>query len=299
LLTTFLISLLTWQDFSTTVKLARIEVRAIDQLGKPLQGLTLEDLEVTENESKLRTRSLVRDELPLDLFLIVDVSGSMHANVARISQTAKQALKALKPNDRVALMSFNLKNKIRLELSSDLELVEEKIMELAQKKNFGGGTVINTPIYDAARILRKDSPKERRRAILILTDGLGTKGTRSARLLNELWEGDITLNALILDPTKLARGIGIYRRVTSPYSIAIDASVSDLANKSSGELMKINESEAPLVEIIERIRSRYTLYYDPLEGETKERKVVATLSASAKQRYPGAKAIGRRQYSAP
>lgn len=281
------------------MKLARIEVRAIDKLGKPLQGLTAEDLEVTENESKLRIRSLVRDELPLDLFLIVDVSGSMHGNVARIAQTAKQALAALKPQDRVALMSFNMKNKIRLSLSSDLAVVEDRIMELAQKKNFGGGTVINTPIYDAARILRADSPKERRRAILILTDGQGNKGTRSAKVLNELWEGDITLNALILNPSKLARGLGIYRRVTAPYSIAIDASVSDLASKSSGELMSINDSDAPLVEILERIRSRYTLYYDPLEGQTKERKVVATFSASGKEKYPGAKAIGRRQYSAP
>jgi len=280
------------------VKLARIEVRAIDKLGKPLQGLTPEDLEVSENESKQRIRSLVRDELPLDLFLIVDVSGSMHGNIARIAQTAKQALAALKSQDRVALMSFNMKNKIRLGLSSDLAVVEDKIMELAQKKNFGGGTVINTPIYDAARILRADSHKERRRAILILTDGQGNKGTRSARVLNELWEGDITLNALIMNPSKLARGLGIYRRVTAPYSIAIDASVSDLANKSSGELMSINDSDAPLVEILERIRSRYTLYYDPLEGQTKERKVVATFSASGKEKYPGAKAIGRRQYSA-
>lgn len=280
------------------MKLARIEVRAIDKLGKPLQGLTPEDLEVSENESKQRIRSLVRDELPLDLFLIVDVSGSMHGNIARIAQTAKQALAALKSQDRVALMSFNMKNKIRLGLSSDLAVVEDKIMELAQKKNFGGGTVINTPIYDAARILRADSHKERRRAILILTDGQGNKGTRSARVLNELWEGDITLNALIMNPSKLARGLGIYRRVTAPYSIAIDASVSDLANKSSGELMSINDSDAPLVEILERIRSRYTLYYDPLEGQTKERKVVATFSASGKEKYPGAKAIGRRQYSA-
>lgn len=281
------------------MKLARVEVRAIDKLGKPLQGLTPEDLEVSENESKQRIRSLVRDELPLDLFLIVDVSGSMHGNISRIAQTAKQALAALKAQDRVALMSFNMKNKIRLGLSSDLAVVEDKIMELAQKKNFGGGTVINTPIYDAARILRADSPKERRRAILILTDGQGNKGTRSTRVLNELWEGDITLNALILNPSKLARGLGIYRRVTAPYSIAIDASVSDLANKSSGELMSINDSAAPLVEILERIRSRYTLYYDPLEGQTKERKVLATFSASGKEKYPGAKAIGRRQYSAP
>jgi VWFA-related protein len=294
-----LLSLLAWQEFSTTVKLASIEVRAIDKLGKPLLGLTAEDLEVTENESNQRIRSLVRDELPLDLFLIVDVSGSMHGNISRIAQTAKQALAALKPQDRVALMSFNMKNKIRLGLSSDLAVVEDKILELAQKKNFGGGTVINTPIYDAARILRADSPKERRRAILILTDGQGNKGTRSARVLNELWEGDITLNALILNPSKLARSLGIYRRVTAPYSIAIDASVSDLASKSSGELMRINDSDAPLVEILERIRSRYTLYYDPLEGPAKERKVVATLSASGKEKYPGAKAIGRRQYSAP
>jgi hypothetical protein len=299
LFATLLMCLLTMQDFSTTVKLARIEMRAIDHLGKPLQGLLAADVEVSENESKQTIRSLERDEVPLDLFLIVDVSGSMHGNISRIAQTAKQALHALKPQDRVGLMSFNLKNKLQLSLSSDLVEVESKIQELAQKKNFGGGTILNTPIYEAAKILRAESAKERRRAILMLTDGQGQKGTRSAKVLQELWEGDITLNALILNPSKLARGLGIYRKVTAPYLIPLDASISDLVNKSSGELMGINDSPAPLVEILERIRSRYTLYYEPPEGEAKVRKVVATLSAAGKEKYPGAKAIGRRQYSAP
>ncbi len=294
-----MLSLLAWQDFSTTVKLARIEVRAMDQLGKPLLNLLADDLEVSENEAKQTIRSLERDDVPLDLFLIVDVSGSMHTNISRIVQTASQALKALKPKDRVALMSFNLKNKVRLGLSSDFAEVEAQIQELAQKKNFGGGTVINTPIYDAAKMLRADSAKERRRAILMLTDGQGQKGTRSAKVLHELWEGDITMNALILNPSKLARGLGIYHKVVAPYASAIDASVSDLVNKSSGELMSINASPAPLVEILERIRSRYTLYYDAPEGQAKIRKVVATLSALGKEKYPGAQAIGRRQYSAP
>jgi VWFA-related protein len=286
-------------DFSTETKLVRIEVRAVDTQLKPIRNLTLADFSITENDQPRKPIAASQDELPLDLFLIVDVSGSMHGNVARVAQHAHQALTALKPNDRVALMSFNLKQKLRLNLTASLPEIEAAINELSSKKNFGGGTVINTPIYEAAKLLRQQSPKTNRRAILILTDGQGTKGTRSSKVLDELWESDITLNALVLPPTRLAKGLSIYRKVTSPYTIATDASISDLVKKTSGELMNMDDASQPLVEILERIRSRYTLFYQPLEAGDKERKVLVTFSPEGQQKNPGAKAIGRRQYSVP
>jgi VWFA-related protein len=286
-------------DFSTETKLVRIEVRAVDTQLKPIRNLTLADFSITENDQPRKPIAASQDELPLDLFLIVDVSGSMHGNVARVAQHAHQALTALKPKDRVALMSFNLKQKLRLNLTASLQEIEAAINELSSKKNFGGGTVINTPIYEAAKLLQEQSPKTNRRAILILTDGQGTKGTRSSKVLNELWEGDITLNALILPPSRLARGLNIFNKVAAPYSFALDASISDLVNKTSGELMYMDDAAQPLVEILERIRSRYTLYYPPLEASDKERKVLVTFSPEGQQKNPGAKAIGRRQYSVP
>lgn|GEM_PF-1614084 len=285
------------QTFEATTTLARVEVRAVDGSLKPLLGLEISDVKVQENDLVRPVRSVARDELPLDLFLIVDVSNSMHRHISALAKQAHQALEALKPGGRVALMSFNSRSKVWLELSSSRAAIEAAIADLVQKKNFRGGTVINTPIHEAAKKLRQESPKESRRAILILTDGNGMKGTRSNTVLEEMWEGDVTLNALTMPMGKLLRGLAIYQRATSPYMMAVEASVSDLVKKTSGELMTMTETTKPLVAILERIRSRYTVHYDPLGTDVKERKVIAGLSNTGKARHAKATVIGRRQYS--
>lgn len=271
----------------------------MDAALKPLRQLQVTDFAVTENSVSRTPASISLDEVPLDLMLVVDVSGSMFKNVSKVAAGAHQALQALRPGDRVGLMSFTARSKLRLPLTSDRSAIENAISDLAQKKNFGGGTVINTPILEAAKLLIAQSPKQHRRAILILTDGLGQKGARTNRVLERLWEGDITLNALMLKPFFVALGLNIGSRITSPYSVVLKANIDDLVNKSAGEVMKLEDSSAPLAEILERIRSRYTVYYPPLEQSVKDRSVIVTLSESGKQRFPGALAIGRRQYSVP
>jgi Mg-chelatase subunit ChlD len=285
------------QKFEATTTLARVEVRAVDSSLKPLLGLEAGDVEVRENNVVRPVRSVSRDELPLDLFLIVDVSSSMHRHIAAVAKQAHQALGALKPGDRVALMSFNSKSQMWMELNEKPAEIEAAIGELVQKKNFRGGTVINTPIYEAAKKLRVESPKANRRAILILTDGNGFKGTRSSKVLEEMWEGDVTLNALVMPQSKILKGIAIYQRAGAPYLAAIEASVSDLVKKTSGELMEMKETNQALVEILGRIRSRYTVYYDPLGAEVKDRKVMVGLSEAGKARHAKASVVGRRQYS--
>jgi VWFA-related protein len=285
--------------FSASTRLALIEARAHSADGKPLRNLSAEDFLITENDVSLMPSQIARDELPLDLVLVVDTSGSMFSNIARIAGGAHAALSALKPGDRVALLSFSHRSRWRHSLSEDLVSVESAINQLAQKKNFGGATVLNTPIHQAAQELQRAATPSRRRAILILTDGVGDKGTRSNTVLKELWEGDTTLNVILMRPSGVVRGIHLANRILKPYSFALDASVEDLANKTSGEVMRFEDSSQIFADMLSRIRSRYTLYYRPPDSAAKQRKVYATLSPTGKARFPGATALGRRQYLVP
>lgn len=285
--------------FTASTRLARVEVRTHSADGRPLTTLNVEDFLVSENDVSFAPSQIARDELPLDLVLIIDTSGSMFSNIAKIASGAHAALSALKPGDRVALMSFNSRPRWRLALTSDLSAVESAINHLVHKKNFGGGTVVNTPIHQAAQELRQNSSPARRRAILVLTDGQGQKGTRSNTVLKELWETDATLNAILLKPSRVARSINITNRIIAPYSTVLEASVEDLATKTAGEVMRIEDASTVFAEILTRIRSRYTLYYRPPDSPAKERKVFVTLSPAGKTRYPDARVQGRRQYLIP
>jgi VWFA-related protein len=286
-------------QFTASTRLALIEASAHAADGKPLASLTPEDFLITENDVSLTPSQIARDELPLDLVLVIDTSGSMFSNISRIAGGAHAALSALRPGDRIALLSFNHRSRWRHPLSADFSSVEAALNALVRKKNFGGGTTLNTPIHRAAQQLRSAASPARRRAILILTDGVGEKGTRSNTVLKQLWEADTTLNAILMRPSRTLRGIQIANRILKPYSVVLDASVEDLAQKTSGEVMRFDDSPRILAEMLTRIRSRYTLYYPPPDSPAKERKVSATLSPSGKARFPGATAHGRRQYLVP
>jgi hypothetical protein len=47
-----------------------------------------------------------RDELPLSVLLLLDVSGSVRSIVRRIAEGALNAMQRLKPADEVAVMAF-------------------------------------------------------------------------------------------------------------------------------------------------------------------------------------------------
>lgn len=281
-------------QFSTTTTIVRVEARAVDAKGLPVEGLTKAHFRVTDNEVEQEVERVAKDELPLDLALVIDVSGSMKPHVGKIAATARKALDHLRQGDRVMVMTFNASNRVVLALTDNLDAAVECLADVAQGR-FGGGTTINTPIRDAAILLRRESAPDRRRAVLILTDGIGMKGTRSARTIEELWEADATLNALMVKGSGLARGLHTYRRATSPVALLTDASVPDIATKSGGETMQFQESRDPLGDLLLRIRSRYTVYYRPSAEKAKEHKVFVTLSEEGKRAFPAAKVSGRRQ----
>lgn len=281
-------------QFSTTTTIVRVEASAVDAKGAPVQGLKAEHFRVTDNDVEQVVERVAKDELPLDLALVVDVSGSMKTHVGKIAATAREALDHLRAGDRVMVMKFNVTDTVVLALTDNLDAAVESLADVARGK-FGGGTTINTPIRNAAMLLRRDSAGERRRAVLILTDGVGIKGTRSSKTIEELWESDATLNSLMVKPSKLTRGLYTYRRATSPTAFLTDASVPDIASKTGGETIQLEESTNPLGELLARIRSRYTVYYRPSAVKAKEHKVFVSLSEEGKKAFPDAKVTGRRQ----
>lgn len=286
-------------QFRTDVHWARVEVRAVDGRQKPLAGLGAEDFAVTENGVAQKVEAVSQVDLPLDLVLVVDVSGSMEKSVAAVAQSAHEALAAMRPGDRVAVMTFNRRHKWRLKLSGDRQDVEEALREVADPGEFGGGTVLNTPVLHAAKYLQKQSATERRRAILMITDGHGMRGETTKRVLRELWESDTTVNCLMVETMRGYRRRYGGRRQRAAFLYSTNGDVQELAEKTGGEVLYFADVTKPFTEMLDRIRQRYTVFYRPLEAEKKTRKVLVGLSETGRARHAEASVVGRREYSVP
>lgn len=79
----------------------------VTEHGRFVRGLKAVDFELTEDSTPQRIASLVSDDVPLDLVLAIDISGSMEAALDNVKSAVKQLLGKLRPDDAATVMGFN------------------------------------------------------------------------------------------------------------------------------------------------------------------------------------------------
>ena len=147
----------------TSVDAVLVPVLVTDR-GKFVRGLTKADFEVFEDGVPQRIASLVSEELPLDLVMAIDVSGSMESSLDDVKLAVKQFLTRLRPGDAATLVGFNDNMFVAAERETDPAARAAAVDLLAA---WGG-----TAIYDATvRVLDLVSRESGRKGVVIFSDG--------------------------------------------------------------------------------------------------------------------------------
>ncbi len=156
--------------FKSDVALTRVDAKVVDGEGRAVTGLAIKDFVLTLNGKTLPVRNLANENVPIDILLLLDVSGSMEPHVQRIASAARQALSVLADKDRVGIMIFDTRSNLRLPLRSNRDEVTTELNRILRSEHFNGGTRITQAMLDAARYLEHSARPEARRAVVILTD---------------------------------------------------------------------------------------------------------------------------------
>jgi VWFA-related protein len=144
----------------------------LDGSGKPIQGLSKEQVTVTENGQKVSIDSLqpagLRD--PLSLAIVLDRSESMTGEkIERAKESVLRFITLMEPGDRAALFSFSDKVEVLEPLTDNLDLLRRDVMNIQP-----GG---HTAFFDAiARGVESLSGVSGRKAVIVLTDGIANRG---------------------------------------------------------------------------------------------------------------------------
>src|SRR6202158_1550204 len=145
--------------------------------GQIMGDLKKEDFMVREDGVAKKIELFSRDELPLNVALVLDLSDSIGPFLDPLRDAAATTLAALKPEDEEALFTFSTEAELRVPLTKD----KTKIAEQISSFHAGGATNINDGIFVAAEYLLKSAPKGRR-VIILISDDVGTdaggQGTR-------------------------------------------------------------------------------------------------------------------------
>src|SRR5689334_23798753 len=160
----------------TTTSLVQLNIGVVDKQGRAVTSLTQKDFVVYEDGVKQSIQHFEPVDAPFSLVLMLDMSGSTLNFRQQLKIASQRFLDALAPEDRVAVVQFNANVKQLAGFSTDRSKTYYAI-EIAN----GAG---ETHFYDALKYALKELDKEgprRRKAIVVLTDGLDTQLRNSDR----------------------------------------------------------------------------------------------------------------------
>jgi len=320
--------------FRSDVSLVRVDAQVLDRNNRALTGLHAEDFILREEGQPQQIRNFESEEMPVDVLLLLDVSGSMRPHVERIAAAAHQALAVLGAEDRVSIMVFDRSTRIRLPFRTNRQEVQSSLDAVVREESFNGGTDITRALMEASRYVSKEARREARRAIVILTDDRTERGRDEAGVSRALAEADAVLSALLAPDAMRGRsgypgspgggawpgggsaggslGDIIFGRRRGPYGgggrtgpvilgpQTASAGTAEIARSSGGDAMSVDDAEA-FETTLARMRQRYALHFYLPDGTHpgQERNITVELASAAGRRYPGAEVQYRRTYLSP
>lgn len=265
--------------------LVQLNVGVVDRQGHAILNLSRNDFVVYENEVRQTIQSFEPTSSPFSLVLLLDMSGSTLGFRQTLKQSAMRFIDALEPDDRVAVITFNDKVEMLQKFTSNRKKIADAI-DLAQGKG-------QTNFYNALRYSLRQLADEgkRRKAIIVLTDGLDTQMRRADReasanaTTNEAAIASIKPNAsgalngvlnaadgmgVTIYPLALPSGDAKLLPFPDPQQIAMytaaRARLQTLADRTGGRLSEIRRLEDMgrlYAEVAAELRTLYSLTYQP------------------------------------
>ena len=260
-----------------------------------MAGLAKEDFRVLDEGELREIVYFGREREALSLVLLLDLSGSMTRYLKPMAAKAQAALKNLREGDRVAILPFSRRTMTFLEFTSDFGLVDTELRNAIQVTTLGSGTAINPAVMEAAKYIREAADVYRgRRAILIVTDNQGLNyQAPDDQVLRELYAANAVLSAMVVGqgkrPAPLAKG-------ANPDFSPPD--VFKLAEETGGEAVKEDKTDVWFPQMLERIRTRYSIQYRAPRGAAPGtfRRVRVELTPEANKKHGRATVRARAGY---
>jgi len=267
----------------TDVSLVQLNVGVVDPGGRAITSLSRNDFTVYEDGIKQSILNFEPTDSPFSLVLLLDMSGSTVTFRQQLKQAAWRFLDALAPEDRVAVIQFNAKIKSLTGFSRDRK-------KIAYAIQIADGTG-DTHLYDALKYALNELDKEgkRRKAIVVLTDGLDTQLRNSDRASGAKAQSDAeaiasidarassALNSVLTAADR--QGVTIYPlalpsgdpkrlplpdpTITGIYAAA-RTRLQSLADRTGGrlnEIERLDQMARLYAEVAADLRSLYTVAY--------------------------------------
>src|SRR5439155_868103 len=105
--------------FRSGVTLVKVDIAVTTGAGRAIGDLTQQDFTVFDENERQEIAYFGRESEPLDLLLLLDISGSMRRSLEDVASVTRAALAQLHAGDRVGLMLFSRRAEVVQEFTPD------------------------------------------------------------------------------------------------------------------------------------------------------------------------------------
>ena len=248
-----------------------VDAVAVDVLvtrgGRPVVGLDADDFAVLDNGVPQQIDAVLLEDVPITLLLVLDTSGSVRgAPLVQLRTAAETVARALRPDDRVGLLTFSHNIRLVVEPPS----VPARLMDALRRVRASGGTALYDATF-AAFALRERMVG--RTLMLVFSDGDDTTSWLDPRdVLKTAQRSDVVVYGVSLD--RAARD-GRWERPgrrsarrwfpREPHLFR-GQFLTVLAGETGGSVFvaqDVDGLQAAFARVLSEFRSRYLLTYSP------------------------------------
>jgi VWFA-related protein len=289
--------------FQSGVALVHVDAE-VREGGHPIADLGRESFRLTDEGNPQTIVSFGHEKEPLDVVFLFDARAVVHPDIKRVAEAAHAALSDLRQGDHIALMVMapdarDCRTDLVLDFTGDLEEAEGSIGSQLLREEIGSQSgscysdfAIQGGLASAAQLLSGQPNGNHKRAIIMITDDIGSPARAAVAhdAVHDLWRAAAVVLGVIVHSTGFAFCI-------CPESYR---GVRYAAGKTGGDILKTGDAVEGLVELMHRLRTRYSLYYALPQGRSgTERKIRVQLAPDAAKHHPGAVIRVRTGYVVP
>lgn len=249
----------------------RVDAVAVDVLvtrgGRPVPGLTSADFTLRDNGVEQRLESVMLEDVPITLLLVLDTSASVEGELLTQLMVASEAAAAvLRGEDSIGLIAFT--DRVRLVLAPPAEA--SSLPRHLETLRPGGGTALYDATFAALALRQRISG---RALVLIFSDGEDTASWLDPRdVVTAAQRSDVAIHAVVME--QIVRNIspGDLRRLAMLRTLFQSEPhlfgrmyLPQLTEDTGGALYPVTSAglRDAFARIVGEFKSRYVLTYSP------------------------------------
>ena len=253
----------------TNADLVLVPVTVTDETNRIVVGLQPRNFQLYEGKQSQEIKHFSREDAPVSLGVILDISGSMATKIERAREAVLKLMEASNPQDEFFLITFADTPQVVQDFTQTIGNIQQQLL-LARPK---GSTALLDAIY--LGLNKMSEAKYSRKALLLISDG----GDNQSRYTEK------EVRSRIKESDVLVYSVGIFDREFATREERLGPQLlTDISEVTGAQCYTLdNPNDLPMItqHIGLELRNQYVLAYRPsnsrIDGKWRKIKVKLTL----------------------